>query len=334
MSINCVTKNHDQPNWQLSVVSLTLRLSLWWLSSFRTGCMFVWRVGGGHFNNNCVVRHLISVGICWPYKMVYNVLNFVYIILLCFSESKPAYRSSLYYDRRFGSKMASGPWLWISGNRSSTAPPTHLLMRHLFYINENNSNNLLLENDLLLFCTSEIRSVIHCDVTCSKSRDIAVFPGGALWYHSWSSCRPNGYQVGKQGGVVGRLLQSPSLVAVGLSVRYETWPPIGCHHPVVIGSSKCNIRLGMPQSQSVLCSGDRWKFLPSFNATDRGLTVSLHSTNSTKMPAVRAVQGDCETVLSGRPIVAEGHAYSHTTSMKSAHRGSDIICRLDIIIVT
>ena len=32
-----------------------------------------------------------------------------------------------------------------------------------------------------------------------------------------------------------RLLHSSSLVVVGLSMGYETWPPIGWHHPFVVG---------------------------------------------------------------------------------------------------
>ena len=40
-----------------------------------------------------------------------------------------------------------------------------------------------------------------------------------------------------------RLLHSPSLVAVRPSVGYETWPPIGWRHPLVIGWSEN--RLGM-----------------------------------------------------------------------------------------
>ena len=40
-----------------------------------------------------------------------------------------------------------------------------------------------------------------------------------------------------------RLLHSPSLVAVGLSVWYETWPPIDWHHPFVIGWSKGRLEL-------------------------------------------------------------------------------------------
>ena len=43
-----------------------------------------------------------------------------------------------------------------------------------------------------------------------------------------------------------RLLHSPNLVAIGLPVGYETWPPIGWHHPFVIGWSKD--RLGFPSA--------------------------------------------------------------------------------------
>ena len=42
-----------------------------------------------------------------------------------------------------------------------------------------------------------------------------------------------------------RLLHSPILVALGLSVGYETWPPIGWHHPFVIGW--CKYRPGLPR---------------------------------------------------------------------------------------
>ena len=43
-----------------------------------------------------------------------------------------------------------------------------------------------------------------------------------------------------------RLLHSPSLVAVGLSVGYWTWPPIGWHHSFLIGWSKD--RFGLPSA--------------------------------------------------------------------------------------
>ena len=58
------------------------------------------------------------------------------------------------------------------------------------------------------------------------------------------------------------LLHSPSLVAVGLSVGHETWPPISWHHLLVIYCSK--YRLGLPQSQWIVSSRDWWKFLPTF----------------------------------------------------------------------
>ena len=40
-----------------------------------------------------------------------------------------------------------------------------------------------------------------------------------------------------------RLLHSPSLVALGLSVVYETWPPIVWNHPFVIGWIKYKSKL-------------------------------------------------------------------------------------------
>ena len=40
-----------------------------------------------------------------------------------------------------------------------------------------------------------------------------------------------------------RLLHSPKLVVIWLSVGYEIWPPIGCHRPFVIGWSKYRVGL-------------------------------------------------------------------------------------------
>ena len=56
------------------------------------------------------------------------------------------------------------------------------------------------------------------------------------------------------------LLHSPSLVAVGLPIGYETWPPIGWHHPFVIGWSK--YRLDLPHVIVGSCD-QQWKFPPS-----------------------------------------------------------------------
>ena len=68
-----------------------------------------------------------------------------------------------------------------------------------------------------------------------------------------------------------KLLHSSTLVVVGLSVGYETWPPIGWHHPLVIGWSK--YRLWLPQLQWVVGSHDQW-FYTFFQ---RPLTIPLHS---------------------------------------------------------
>ena len=60
------------------------------------------------------------------------------------------------------------------------------------------------------------------------------------------SIATNGLQPAGFGARTFILLHSPSLVAVGLSVGYETWPPIGWHHAFVIGWSK--YRLGLPSA--------------------------------------------------------------------------------------
>ena len=71
-----------------------------------------------------------------------------------------------------------------------------------------------------------------------------------------------------------RLLDSLSLVALGLSVGYETWPPIGWHHAFVIGWSK--YRLGLLSSE--LHYGLTWPVgIPTVFHTP--VTVPLHSPN-------------------------------------------------------
>ena len=88
-----------------------------------------------------------------------------------------------------------------------------------------------------------------------------------------------------------RLLHNPNLVATGLSVGYETWPPIGWHCPFGIGWTK--YILGSPSAP--LHYGLTWPVgIPTVFQTP--VTVPLHSPNG--RPAVRAVQGDCERVLS------------------------------------
>ena len=88
-----------------------------------------------------------------------------------------------------------------------------------------------------------------------------------------------------------RLLHSPNRVAVGLSVGYETCPPIGWHHPFVIHWSKCKLRL--PQSQCIVGSQDLWEFLTFFSGLWQSPCTALTAGN---LPAVSAVQGDCERV--------------------------------------
>ena len=88
-----------------------------------------------------------------------------------------------------------------------------------------------------------------------------------------------------------RLLHSPSLVASGLSVGYATWTPTGWHHPLVTVWSKYG--LGLPQSQWIVGSCDRWEF-PIFGHWQSPWTALIY--NGRQMPAVKAVQGDCERV--------------------------------------
>ena len=64
-----------------------------------------------------------------------------------------------------------------------------------------------------------------------------------VWWLSLSPLRSNQFP-----GIEthARLLHSPSLVAVGLSAGYGTWPPISWHHAFVIGWSKYG--LGLPSA--------------------------------------------------------------------------------------
>ena len=80
---------------------------------------------------------------------------------------------------------------------------------------------------------------------------------------------------------------SPSLMALGLSLGYETWPPVSWHYPFVIGWSKHRF----VSYRSALCA----------HVTDRDfhrfpLTVPLHSPDDRYLPAAWDVQGDCRRV--------------------------------------
>ena len=88
-----------------------------------------------------------------------------------------------------------------------------------------------------------------------------------------------------------RLPHSPHLVVIGLSVGYETWPPIGWQHIFVIGWSKYRLVL----HSAPLHYGLAWPVgIPIVFQTP--MTVPLHSPNGRQMSAVRAVQVDCERV--------------------------------------
>ena len=56
--------------------------------------------------------------------------------------------------------------------------------------------------------------------------------------------------------------------------------------------NSCAYKLELPQSQWIVSSRDRWN-IHSFSDATGG---PLHSPNGKQMPAVRAVQGDCERV--------------------------------------
>ena len=108
-----------------------------------------------------------------------------------------------------------------------------------------------------------------------------------LW---WCSCRCVQMQCVL---VSTRLLHSPNLVVIGLSVGYETWPPIRGHAPLVIGWYK--YILGLPNVPLRYGLIRMWPVgIPTIFQTP--VTVPLHSPNGRQMPAIRAVQGDCERV--------------------------------------
>ena len=61
-----------------------------------------------------------------------------------------------------------------------------------------------------------------------------------------STCNSSSYTVPIAEPITIRLLHRPSLVATGLSVGYETWPPIGWNNAFMI--VWCNYRLGLPSA--------------------------------------------------------------------------------------
>ena len=88
-----------------------------------------------------------------------------------------------------------------------------------------------------------------------------------------------------------------SLIALRPPAGYLTWPQVGWHRPFVIDWW---YRWGLPQSQWIWGSRDRWELI-----FRRPLTVSLRS------PVVRTVRGDCErlqvhTLWAGLPVHEAG----------------------------
>ena len=82
-----------------------------------------------------------------------------------------------------------------------------------------------------------------------------------------------------------RLLHSPILLAIGLSLEYETWPSVADITLLWLAGK-------IPLLQRIMGSSGRLEFTPS----KKPLTVPLRSPYGRQMPAVRAVQGDCERV--------------------------------------
>ena len=83
---------------------------------------------------------------------------------------------------------------------------------------------------------------------CNILWDIEAINCDSLWHgiYTQACCPANS-----------RLIHSPSLVALGLSVGYEKWPLIGWHHWSLYS-------LELPQSHWIVGSCDWWEFLPFF----------------------------------------------------------------------
>ena len=92
-----------------------------------------------------------------------------------------------------------------------------------------------------------------------------------------------------------RLLLSPSLVTIALSVGYETWPAIGWHHIFVIG--RCKYRLGLPRV-TMLCRLT-WPIFTVFRANWQSPCTFL---TAGKLSPVTAVQS-LRKVLWHNPIL-------------------------------
>ena len=101
-----------------------------------------------------------------------------------------------------------------------------------------------------------------------------------IWVHNEGSIKTWGYwclhsqATWLQVWSWSRLIHSPNLVAIGLSVGYDTWDPIGWYHAFMIDWSK--YRLGLPSAP--LHYGLMWLVgIPTVFHTP--VTVPFHSPN-------------------------------------------------------
>ena len=128
-------------------------------------------------------------------------------------------------------------------------------------------------SDISLKFDGVMHSTMKEIIVIKKCPSSASFHVLWCWVARWEDCCT-------LNALCTRLLHSPSLVAIGLSVGYETWPLIGRHHPFVIGWSKD--KLGLPSAP--LHYGLTWPvgILIVFQTP---VTVSLHCPNGRQATA-------------------------------------------------
>ena len=113
-------------------------------------------------------------------------------------------------------------------------------------------------------------------------------------------------------GGCGRLLHSPNLEAVALSVGYETWLLIGWHHPFVIGWSR--YRLGLPQSYSIVNLGHQLEFPPFFKRHWQSHCKAL-------MAGKCLLIGLCKETMKESSGCAESHPSTESTVIDQSNKG-------------
>ena len=108
-----------------------------------------------------------------------------------------------------------------------------------------------------------------------------------------------------------RLIHSPSLLAMGLSVGYETWPAIGwCHclHAKLVCLNMdwvyLQVKCIIGKLQCIVGWCCRGGIHTDFQ---RSLTIPYTALTAGKLPAISAVQGDCERVYVPLRIAIKGN---------------------------